>query len=147
MASLQHHMSVTEHGIRILGIEIAADALPVQSHPFHGPTAFFPGNEGDGLHPREMAVCDGFVYIPHYGVGTASLNVNVASSIVFHHFAMWAGYHERERAGHKFVVAERRVKHGAETEADMDLRRQREAARNVAVDDGLDAAAAQALFG
>lgn len=134
-------------GIQILGIEITSDARPIQSHPFQGPTAFLPGNEGDGLHPREMAACDGFVYIPHYGGGTASLNVNVASSIVFHHFAMWAGYGERERDGHKFVVEKRRVKHGAETEADMELRRQREAAKGTAEDVGLDADAAEALFG
>ena len=51
-----------------------------------------------------MSICDQFVYIPHYGNGTASLNVAVAASIVFHHFAMWAKYAERERKGNKFVV-------------------------------------------
>jgi hypothetical protein len=37
------------------------------------------------------------VYIQQYGAGTASLNVAVAASIVLHHFALWAGYGERER--------------------------------------------------
>ena len=32
-----------------------------------------------------------------YGVGTASLNVAVAASIILHHFAHWAGYPERQR--------------------------------------------------
>lgn len=48
---------------------------------------------------------------------------------MFQHFALWAGYEERAREGHKFVVAERQVKHGAETEADMDLQHQRRIAR------------------
>lgn len=54
-----------------------------------------------------MRLCDGFVYIPQHGPGTASLNVTVAASIVLHHFAVWAGYPERQRQGAKFVVAER----------------------------------------
>ena len=54
-----------------------------------------------------MILCDSFVYIPQYGAGTASLNVTVAASILLQHFALWAGYPERERAQHKFVVAPR----------------------------------------
>ena len=54
-----------------------------------------------------MAACDSFAYIPQYGPGTASLNVAVAASIVLHHFALWAGYAEREREGQKYVVEER----------------------------------------
>lgn len=56
-----------------------------------GPAAFMLGNEGQGLSPKQMALCDRFVYIPQYGVGTASLNVAVAASIVLHHFSVWAG--------------------------------------------------------
>ena len=48
-----------------------------------------------------MAICDGFVYIPQYGPGTASLNVAVAASIILHRFATWAGYRERTRDGTK----------------------------------------------
>jgi hypothetical protein len=54
-----------------------------------------------------MALCDSFVYIPQYGPGTASLNVTVAASIILQHFAVWAGYLERERAGAKYVVDHR----------------------------------------
>lgn len=61
------------------------------------------------MTPRQMALCDSFVYIPQHGVGTASLNVAVAASIVLHAFAVWAGYPERSREGAKFVV---RVKGG-----------------------------------
>lgn len=138
-----------ERGVTICGIEIDERARAVQTHPFHGPTAFLPGNEGDGLHAREMAICDEFVYIPHYGAGTASLNVTVASSIIFHHFATWAGYAERERAGHKFVVAERQVKAGAETTEDLELQRERAQAREAfeaELDNAFDEAGMGAIF-
>lgn len=92
---------------RIVGVEITPEALPIDSHPFSGPTAFILGNEGQGLSPKQVAMCDSFVYIPQYGAGTASLNVAVATAIVLHHFALWAGYQEREREGGKFLVAER----------------------------------------
>ena len=54
-----------------------------------------------------MRLCDSFVYISQYGVGTASLNVAVAASIVLHHYALWAGYEERSRQGFKYDVAEK----------------------------------------
>jgi hypothetical protein len=68
--------------------------------------------QGDGLSPQQEAICDGFVYIPQYGPGTASLNVTVAASIVLHSFALWAGYQERAREGVKFVVAPRPERRG-----------------------------------
>ncbi|EFJ45733.1 hypothetical protein VOLCADRAFT_63297, partial [Volvox carteri f. nagariensis] len=99
---VQHLKDV--EGCRVLGIEICEGALPVHEHPFTGssPTAFLLGNEGQGLSERQMALCDGFVYIPQHGPGTASLNVAVAASIVLHHFAVWGAYPERERHGFKF---------------------------------------------
>ena len=97
---------VKERGCHIVGIEIIDGAASVASHPFRGPTAFILGNEGHGLRQVEIDVCDHFVYIPQFGDGTASLNVTVAASIVFHHFAEWAGYAERARQGYKYVVAE-----------------------------------------
>ena len=58
------------------------------------------------MNEKQIAMCDQFVYIPQYGKGTASLNVNVASSIVMHHFSTWAGYEESERESEraKYVV-------------------------------------------
>lgn len=61
-------------------------------------------SQGQGLSEKQMRLCDGFVYIPQHGPGTASLNVTVAASIVLHHFAVWAGYQERQREGAKFNV-------------------------------------------
>ena len=98
-----------EKGVtRILGVEIVESAVPIESHPFDGNTAFIMGNEGDGMTPNQKAICDGFVYIRQHGTGTASLNVAVAASIVMHHFSTWAGYEERARVGEKYVVGERR---------------------------------------
>lgn len=53
------------------------------------------------MSQNQMAICDSFVYIPQYGAGTASLNVACAASIVLHHFAVWAGFQERQREGYK----------------------------------------------
>ena len=51
-------------------------------------------------------MCDHFVYIPQYTDKTASLNVAIAGSIIFHHFAMYAKYPEAGRQGEKFEVGE-----------------------------------------
>ena len=57
-----------ECGCTICGVEILPGAEPITSHPFRGNTAFMLGNEGDGLNEKQKAVCDHFVYIPHYGM-------------------------------------------------------------------------------
>ncbi|CAI5486908.1 unnamed protein product [Closterium sp. Naga37s-1] len=118
-----------ERECSICGVEIVDNARPIQSHPFTGNTAFLLGNEGTGLSPTELAVCDSFVYIPQHGPGTASLNVIVAASIVLHHFAVWAQYPEREREGAKFSVAARPLRRGPrnrcpEDPAELTARRQ-----------------------
>jgi len=84
-------------GVTICGIEITPDAQPVHRHPFRGPTAFLAGSEGEGLCDAHKAMCDHFVFIPQVGNGTASLNVAIATSIVLHHFSVWAGYEELPR--------------------------------------------------
>ena len=71
------------------------------------------GNEGDGLSSKEMALCDWFVYIPQHGVGTASLNVACAASVVLYQFSTWAKYAESARDGYKFVVGPRPQKRGS----------------------------------
>ena len=59
------------------------------------------------MNEKQMRLCDGLVYISQYGRGTASLNVCVATSIVLHSFAVWAGFPERARSDQKYVVGER----------------------------------------
>ena len=63
------------------------------------------GNEGSGLNQNQIDICDHFVYIPQYTDKTASLNVAIAGSIIFHHFALWAGYTEHGREGYKYEVS------------------------------------------
>lgn len=82
------------------------EARPIQEQPFKGDTLFVLGNEGAGLNKNQIDICDHFVYIPQYTNKTASLNVAVAASIVFHHFALWANYKEHNRVGFKYEEAD-----------------------------------------
>lgn len=102
------HYAKTELQCRVCGIEIKPEAKDVTKQPFEGNTAFMLGNEGTGLSQKQAALCDYFVYIPQYGRGTASLNVTIAGSIVFHQFGLWAAYKEagREESREKFLVDE-----------------------------------------
>ncbi|XP_012841156.1 PREDICTED: rRNA methyltransferase 1, mitochondrial isoform X2 [Erythranthe guttata] len=98
------HSFLKERDCDICGVEITDNAIAVNEHPFTKSTAFLLGNEGTGLSDKECEICDFFIYIPHYGGGTASLNVTVAASIVLHHYG---GFAERSREGNKFLVAEK----------------------------------------
>lgn len=84
-------------------------------------------------------LCDYFVYIPHFGNGTASLNVAVAFSIVCHRFATWAKYVERPRVGEKFVVdegAKMEVMHAYEDEKREERKKKKEEKDNYQVNLG-----------
>jgi len=116
-----------EHHIEVVGIEIIEGATSVSKHRFRGDTAFMLGNEGTGLSKKQIGFCDRFMYIPHAGNGTASLNVAVAGSIVLHHFSEWAEYDELERDGYKYRVTSRPAKSGADTPADQALKEKRRA--------------------
>ena len=80
----------TEGPVRIIGVEIHETAVDLEDELFVGDTAFMMGNEGQGMNQKQMSICDGFIRIAQYGGGTASLNVNVAASIVLHRFHHWA---------------------------------------------------------
>ena len=80
----------TNNSISICGIEIMPESRPIHEQPFRGNTLFLLGNEGSGLNSTQIAMCDHFVYIPQYTDKTASLNVAIAGSIIFHHFALFA---------------------------------------------------------
>ena len=47
------------------------------------------GNEGQGIQAAHLKYCDALIRIPQYGVGTASMNVNVATNIVLYRFQKW----------------------------------------------------------
>jgi tRNA(Leu) C34 or U34 (ribose-2'-O)-methylase TrmL len=136
-----------ERGIQIMGVEIDAAAERVDHHPFSGPTAFLMGNEGSGLSEREKEICDAFVYIPHFGNGTHSLNVTVAASIVFHRFATWAGYKVRPIEGAKFVIDHKAKPSGPSTEYQKQLSAARKAKRAAAVAAGAAATATACRVG
>ena len=71
----------------LIGIEIMDTSISVLDYKFQPAIALMPGNEGTGLNEKQKAYCDGFIYIPQYGFGTASLNVYIATTIVLHRFA------------------------------------------------------------
>lgn len=87
------------------------------------------------MNQKQISMCDHFVYIPQFSQGTASLNVNVAASIVMHHFSSWAGYEEapREQDRAKFVVeAFETGKNRERTEEEMQLAEERKKKREEA---------------
>jgi tRNA G18 (ribose-2'-O)-methylase SpoU len=77
-----------EREILLVGVEIHEDAKPIEQFSCQDKqdVAFLMGNEGTGLHDKQLQSCDAFVRIPQYGGGTASLNVYVAASIILHSF-------------------------------------------------------------
>jgi tRNA G18 (ribose-2'-O)-methylase SpoU len=91
---------LTEHGIRLVGVEIdedaqsmtqileaatnAATSAPESSQSCCRGLAWCLGNEGTGLHAKQRQSCRAYCRIPQYGGGTASLNVYVAASIVLY---------------------------------------------------------------
>lgn len=74
--------------IPLVGIEIMETAISMKAYSYEQKRgiAFMPGNEGMGLTPKQKNVCSHFMYIPQFGAGTASLNVNLATSIVLHDY-------------------------------------------------------------
>ena len=55
------------------------------------------GNEGQGIQPAHLKNCNALIRIPQYGVGTASMNVNVATNIVLYRFQNWKRRMMRQR--------------------------------------------------
>ena len=121
--AIEHCKSI---GLVVWGVEIDSRAVSIVKQPFTGSVAFLMGNEGHGLSEKERKFIDRYVYIPHHGNGTASLNVTVASSIIFQHYATWAGYDEIVFEGQKMVVDPPKVK--TEPDAnDLQIRAERKA--------------------
>lgn len=76
---------LTEQNVKLVGIEITDQSIALPEYNFPVNIALMPGNEGLGLSEKQIEVCDEFVYIPHYGNGTASLNVHIATGVILHH--------------------------------------------------------------
>lgn len=88
----------------IVGVEIADEARDINRVVFEGSTAFWLGNEGEGLSPAVVALCDRLVYVPQYGQATACLNVATTLGIALNAFRASAGGEEAPRSGSKFEV-------------------------------------------
>jgi len=93
-----------DNTITICGIEIGGKSEAIHRHKFQGNTLFVLGNEGSGMNDKQKKLCDEFVYIPQYSDKTGSLNVAIAASIIFHHYAIWADYKESEFKEEKYCV-------------------------------------------
>lgn len=94
----------------IFGIEIDDVAVSCAAPDAFGapalPACFMPGNEGEGLLPNQIALCDRLVYVPQFAPATASLNVNAATAVVLSWYAAAAGYAEERRSGNKYDVVD-----------------------------------------
>jgi len=87
--------------IPLVGVEIMAEAVSLldtsNAFPSCGMVALMPGNEGTGLSEHQKSVCNSFIYVPQYGHSTASLNVNVATTIIMQKYkAWWWGTRDRQ---------------------------------------------------
>ncbi len=73
--------SLREDGYQLVAVELAADAVAYTSFAFGPKVCLVLGNEGAGVWPKTLRLCDGAVFIPMYGKGP-SLNVHVSAALV-----------------------------------------------------------------
>ena len=83
------HQYLQMERIPLVGIELMESAQSVNDMEFSLSIAIMPGNEGTGLSKRQKDITDSYIYIPQYGIGTASLNVSIATSIILHKYNKW----------------------------------------------------------
>jgi tRNA (guanosine-2'-O-)-methyltransferase len=81
-----------EDGWRIVGVELAHDAVPLPDLAVDGPVALMIGHEDRGLSPASLALCDAVAFIPQLG-RIGSLNVATAAAIALYEVRRrdWAG--------------------------------------------------------
>jgi tRNA G18 (ribose-2'-O)-methylase SpoU len=85
---------IEKQKIFLIGVEIDETSQLLNDEYFestHYPKnekniGIFMGNEGQGILPVHLKNCNSLIQIPQHGVGTASMNVNVATSIVLYRF-------------------------------------------------------------
>ncbi|MDA8368641.1 MAG: TrmH family RNA methyltransferase [Nocardiopsaceae bacterium] len=69
-----------DHGLRVVAIELARDAVPLHEAPLEGDVCLAVGAEDHGCSPALLAGADTTAYIPQIG-RVGSLNVAVAAAI------------------------------------------------------------------
>ncbi|POM22634.1 tRNA (guanosine(18)-2'-O)-methyltransferase [Actinomadura rubteroloni] len=67
-------------GLRLVAIELTADAVPLHDAPLDGDVCLAVGGEDHGVSPALLAAADAVAYIPQTG-RVGSLNVAVAAAI------------------------------------------------------------------
>ena len=73
--------ALREQGIPVFAVEVAEGARDLHEVDWPRPVAVVLGNEVNGIHPRNLARCDGAVQIPMHGYKN-SINVATAFGIV-----------------------------------------------------------------
>jgi tRNA (guanosine-2'-O-)-methyltransferase len=72
--------AATAAGLRVIAIELAADAVPLHEAPLAGDVCLAFGHEDRGCSPALLAAADAVAYIPQVG-RVGSLNVAAAAAI------------------------------------------------------------------
>jgi 23S rRNA (guanosine2251-2'-O)-methyltransferase len=75
-------MTLKQRGHRIIAATETAQASPMQAD-FRSATTIVIGNEGGGIRPELLAVCDEQIAIPQVG-HVGSLNAAVSAGILFY---------------------------------------------------------------
>lgn len=70
-------------GYRVVGLELAEDAVPMPSLDIGTATCLAIGHEDRGLSPASLAACDALAFIPQLG-RIGSLNVATATAIALY---------------------------------------------------------------
>jgi len=71
------------HGVAVVALEDAEDAVDYRSYPYTFPVAFVLGHEVEGVSDEVLACCDATVRIPMLGE-KVSLNVSVAAGVMMY---------------------------------------------------------------
>jgi tRNA (guanosine-2'-O-)-methyltransferase len=72
--------AIREAGLRLVAIELTADAVPLHDAPLDGDVCLAVGGEDHGVSPALLAAADAVAYIPQTG-RVGSLNVAVAAAV------------------------------------------------------------------
>ena len=67
-------------GYQLVAVELSENAVAYTDYAFGAKVCLVLGNEGAGVWPKALRLCDGAVFIPMYGKGP-SLNVHVSAAL------------------------------------------------------------------
>lgn len=82
-----------EQGFQVVAAHLDPGAVDFRQIDFTRPTCIALGQEGPGVHPELLALCDQTIYIPMVGA-VESLNVSVAAAV-----CLFEAQRQRQEAG------------------------------------------------